>query len=247
MKKILIAMLACGAILAGTTACGDTDMTSSVVNSTADMTSSTVSEITNTEYAKPENIATADDAQNALQIGNKAFQDGKLSITTTETDRTNLSENGQKPYATVITFSDSRVPPELIFNSSLGEIFTVRTAGNVVADFETGSVEYGVDHLGTPLVVVMGHTKCGAVAGAIEGHAEGHVEDIIKDISPSVEKAKQNAKSNGQIATLSETYNVQNSIENLRKSEILSKAEQDGKIKIVGALYDITTGEVRFL
>ena len=95
--------------------------------------------------------------------------------------------------------------------------------------------------------MVMGHTKCGAVAGAIEGHAEGHVEDIIHDILPSVEQARQNAKGEDEIATLAETYNVQNSINQLRESEILSKAEQEGKIQIVGAIYDITTGEVKFL
>ncbi len=139
------------------------------------------------------------------------------------------------------------MPPELIFNSSLGELFTIRTAGNVVNSFEIGSVEYGVDHLSTPLVVVMGHTKCGAVAGAIEGHAEGHVEDIIHEILPSVEIARQTTTDESQIATLSENYNVEHSIAKLRESEILSKAEQESKIKIIGAKYDITTGQVTFL
>ena len=247
MKKVLIAILACSALLVGTTACGTTNNTTSSTNSTAETTSSVVSQVTNPDYQKPENISTADDAKKALEAGNKAYKDGNIDITATDADRTDLSENGQKPYAVVITCSDSRVPPELIFNSGLGELFTIRTAGNVVADFETGSVEYGVDHLGAPLVVVMGHTKCGAVAGAIEGHAEGHVEDIIHDILPSVEQARQNAKGEDEIATLAETYNVQNSINQLRESEILSKAEQEGKIQIVGAIYDITTGDVKFL
>ena len=237
MKKVLIAILACSALLVGTTACGTTNNTTSSANSTTETTSSVVSQVTNP----------ADDAKKALEAGNKAYKDGNIDITATDADRTDLSENGQKPYAVVITCSDSRVPPELIFNSGLGELFTIRTAGNVVADFETGSVEYGVDHLGAPLVVVMGHTKCGAVAGAIEGHAEGHVEDIIHDILPSVEQARQNAKGEDEIATLAETYNVQNSINQLRESEILSKAEQEGKIQIVGAIYDISTGAVKFL
>ena len=234
MKKVLIAILACSALLVGTTACGTTNNTTSSANSTTETTSSVVSQVTNPDYQKPENISTADDAKKALEAGNKAYKDGNIDITATDADRTDLSENGQKPYA-------------VIFNSGLGELFTIRTAGNVVADFETGSVEYGVDHLGAPLVVVMGHTKCGAVAGAIEGHAEGHVEDIIHDILPSVEQARQNAKGEDEIATLAETYNVQNSINQLRESEILSKAEQEGKIQIVGAIYDISTGAVKFL
>ena len=94
---------------------------------------------------------------------------------------------------------------------------------------------------------MLGHTNGGAVAGAIEGHAEGHVEDIIHDILPSVEQAKQNAKGESEIATLAETYNVQNSINQLKESEILSKAEQEGKVKIVGAIYDISTGAVKFM
>ncbi len=246
MKKILIALLACSAIAIGATACGTTDNATSN-NAVASTTSSAVSQTANPDYQKPQNITTADAAQQALIAGNKAYQDGNLNIAATNADRTDLSENGQKPYAVVITCSDSRVPPELIFNSGLGELFTIRTAGNVVADFETGSVEYGVDHLGAPLIVVMGHTKCGAVAGAIEGHAEGHVEDIIHDIAPSVEQARQNAQNDAQIASLAEEYNVQNSIAKLRESEILKKAEAEGKVKIVGALYDITTGAVRYL
>ena len=245
MKKILIAILACSAVLVGTTACGTTESTTS--SSNAGTSSSVVSQVTNPDYQKPEKIATADDAIKALESGNKAYQDCNIDISVTDANRKDLYENGQKPYAVVVTCSDSRVPPELIFNSGLGEIFTIRTAGNVVADFETGSVEYGVDHLGTPLVVVLGHTNCGAVAGALEGHAEGHVEDIIHDILPSVEQAKQNAKGESEIATLAETYNVQNSINQLKESEILSKAEQEGKVKIVGAIYDISTGAVRFM
>lgn len=245
MKRVLIAILACGALLVGTTACGTTNSPTSSTDSGAN--SSVVSQVTNPDYEKPKNISTAEEAKKALEAGNKAYTDGNIDITVTDANRKDLQENGQKPYAVVITCSDSRVPPELIFNSGLGELFTIRTAGNVVADFETGSVEYGVDHLGTPLVVVMGHTNCGAVAGAIEGHATGHVEDIIHDILPSVEQARKNAKGEGEIATLAETYNVQNSIDQLRESEILSKAEQEGKVQIVGALYDISTGKVNFL
>ena len=95
------------------------------------------------------------------------------------------------PYAIVITCSDSRVPAELIFDSSIGDIFVIRTAGNVVSDFEIGSVEYGAEHLGSPLVFVLGHTNCGAVTAATEGgEAEGKIQAIVDEIEPSVQKAK---------------------------------------------------------
>ncbi len=109
-----------------------TNNTTSSTNSTTETTSSVVSQVTNPDYQKPKNISTAEDAKKALEAGNKAYKDGNIDITATNADRTDLSENGQKPYAVVITCSDSRVPPELIFNSGLGELFTIRTAGNVV-------------------------------------------------------------------------------------------------------------------
>ena len=102
MKKVLIAILACSALLVGTTACGTTNNTTSSTNSTTETTSSVVSQVTNPDYQKPENISTADDAKKALEAGNKAYKDGNIDITATNADRTDLSENGQKPYAVVI-------------------------------------------------------------------------------------------------------------------------------------------------
>lgn len=156
---------------------------------------------------------------------------------------------GQAPHTCVITCSDSRVPPELIFNAGLGELFTIRTAGNVVAPFETGSVEYAVEHLGSKVVLVMGHSTCGAVKAAVGGHAEGDIQKIVDEIIPSVVKAKKEVATDADEKTLAskaEDINVMNSIAVLRQSKIIKHLEEEGKIKLVGAKYNLETGKVDF-
>lgn len=165
--------------------------------------------------------------------------------------RLDLTTNGQHPYAVIITCSDSRAVPEIAFNANFGDIFTIRTAGNVISDFETGSVEYGAEHLGSALVVVLGHTNCGAVTAACsaeEAHGPvNHITDIVNEIKPSVAKARANGSTEQTLLSDSIILNVQNSIDRLRASETLSELEKEGKIKIIGAIYDITTGKVTFL
>ena len=153
--------------------------------------------------------------------------------------RTDTAENGQHPYAVVITCSDSRVPAELIFDAGIGELFVIRTAGNVIGDYELGSVEYGAEHLHAPLVVVMGHTNCGAVAAALSGEAHGHIADIVEEISACLPENCEAAQA--------EKLNVENSIARIRTSEIMQELETDGKVTIIGAIYDIETGTVDFL
>lgn len=233
MKKKLILLALCGAMALGAmglTACGSDGGT--------DAPSTTVKEAVKAE--------TADEAIAALKAGNADYLKGTATMNVGSELRDDLATNGQFPHTVVITCSDSRVPPELLFNSSLGEIFVIRTAGNVVDDFEIGSVEYAADHLGSPLVVVLGHSHCGAVGAAVDGHAEGYIESIVHEITPSVEEAKKTA-SGDEVAAVAENLNIENSIENLRKSDILKKLENEGKCKIVGAKYDIETGAVTFL
>ena len=179
-----------------------------------------------------------------LQSGNEAYRSGTTNMDVSASLRNNLASNGQNPHAIVISCSDSRVPPELVFNSSLGDLFVIRTAGNVVGDYEIGSVEYAAEHLGAPLVLVMGHSSCGAVGAAVDGEADGNIASIVKEISPSVTKAKESASDEDTIKDKAEDLNVKNTIANLRKSEILSKLEKEGKLTIKGAKYDIETGEV---
>ena len=231
MKKKLILLAMCAAMAMGAmglTACGSEGGASEPV----------VKEAVTAE--------TPEEAIAALKAGNADYLEGTATMNVSDELRDDLATNGQFPHTVVITCSDSRVAPELLFNSSLGEIFVIRTAGNVVDDFEIGSVEYAADHLGSPLVVVLGHSHCGAVGAAVEGHAEGYIESIVHEIEPSVEEAKKTA-SGDEVAAVAENLNIENSIENLRQSDILKNLEKEGKCKIVGAKYDIETGAVTFL
>lgn len=200
---------------------------------------------TNSDKAsQPERITvtSAEEALKELKEGNEEFISGNTAEL-----RADLAENGQAPYAVVITCSDSRVAPEVLFNTTMGEIFTIRTAGNVVGEFEIGSVEYGVEHLGAPLVVVMGHSNCGAVSAALGGEAEGSIQNIIDEITPSVAEAKKIETDESAVSALAENLNIQNTIQKLRTSTILSHLESEGDVKIIGAKYDIKDGSVEIL
>lgn len=194
--------------------------------------------------SEPERIqvSSAEEALKELEEGNEQFISGNTAKL-----RADLQENGQTPYAVIITCSDSRVAPEVLFNTTMGELFTIRTAGNVVDQFEIGSVEYGAEHLGAPLIVVMGHSNCGAVSAAVSGEAEGFIQNIIDEIMPSVEEARKTETDEDAVSALAENLNIQHTIEKLRTSTILSELESEGKIKIIGAKYDIKDGTVEFL
>jgi carbonic anhydrase len=163
--------------------------------------------------------------------------------------RIKLAKEGQKPMATIISCSDSRVPPEIIFDVGIGDIFVIRTAGNVVVDKTVlGSVEYGALHLKTPLIMVLGHTKCGAVTAAVKNEGnEGNISAIIKSILPAIEKAKEEKKSLSQDKLILKTIktNIFNTIEEIFKnSPEIRKMVREAKLKIIGAIYDLETGKV---
>ncbi len=153
--------------------------------------------------------------------------------------RQDTAENGQHPYAVVITCSDSRVPAEHVFDAGIGELFVIRTAGNVIGDYELGSVEYGAEHLNAKLVVVLGHTQCGAVDAALNGGAHGYIETITDEISAHLPA--------GCDARQAEILNVENSIKRIVASEMMQELVQVGNVEVRGAIYDIATGEVEFL
>lgn len=189
---------------------------------------------------------TPDAAIELLKKGNEAY----LSSDCDKDLREDLYSNGQHPYAVVITCSDSRAIPEKAFNANFGDIFTIRTAGNVVSDFEIGSVEYGVEHLGSAVVVVLGHSNCGAVTAALEpadpNAPENHISSIVKEIQPSVELARKDASDSAEVLSSAIGHNVDHSIAVLKQSHVLSELEKEGKLKIIGAVYDIETGKVSF-
>ena len=156
---------------------------------------------------------------------------------------------GQHPFAAILTCSDSRVPPELIFNQGLGDLFVVRVAGNIADAAVLGSLEYAAEHLGVTLVVVMGHSGCGAVQSALEakGEAEGNIGVILGRIAPAVRKAKAQAAldAKANLLDLAVRANVQQAVADLlRDSAPLSHLVGARKVRIVKALYHLESGAV---
>ena len=188
----------------------------------------------------PDAFVDAQSVQTYLEEQNAAYvKTGKNAGDISESKRKDTAENGQAPYAVIVTCSDSRVPAEHIFNAGIGELFVIRTAGNVIGDHALGSVEYGMEHLGAKLVVVLGHTNCGAVDAALNGGAHGYIATITDEISACLpaECAPRDA----------EILNVENSISRIMTSEIVSELTEDGASRVVGAIYNIESGTVEFL
>lgn len=178
-----------------------------------------------------------------LKEGNARFVAGKMAGKNPVARRSELVA-GQHPFASILSCSDSRVVPEYIFDTDMGEIFIIRTAGNVADKVGLGSIEYGCEHLHTPLLVVMGHEACGAVKATCDCKGECH-EGNIKAIVDEVKKA---ASKKGWAVPDAIMENVACSIANVReKSAIIRHLEHEGKLKIVGAYYSLSSGEVRFL
>ena len=165
--------------------------------------------------------------------------------------RLETAANGQHPYVTILSCSDSRVPLEVLFDQGIGDIFVVRVAGNVCGQSEMGSIEYGVDHVGTPLLVVLGHTGCGAVKAAT-AHAEvhGNVKALVARIAPALAEAQAahpDLHDMDLVPAVTEA-NVWHSIEDLfTNSHITRDCIESGKLKVIGAIYDIKTGQVKWL
>lgn len=199
-------------------------------------------------YKRAATITSSEEAKKLLVDGNNRFVSGKiLNDDLSDTKRKDLSVNGQKPFAVVITCSDSRVPPELIFDQALGDIFVIRDAGNVVDPVTLGSIEYGVEHLHAPLVVVLGHEKCGAVNATVEGgEVPENIASIVNKIKPSVEKAKGSAKNKEDIAELAADENINNTIAEIKKSAVIKHLEESKKVTVVGAKYHLESGQVTF-
>ena len=195
----------------------------------------------------------ADEALQRLMDGNKRYVESKMGACTASdaAAREKLART-QHPYAIILSCSDSRVPPELIFDKSLGEIFVVRVAGNVADPIVVGSIEYATEHLGSPLIMVLGHERCGAVTAAVnsKGKPEGNIGAIVKEIAPAAKKAKVIArgKSNEEVIECAVEVNAKAVAASLsRRSKLLAEQLKEGKIKIVSAKYDLDDGKVTLL
>ena len=192
------------------------------------------------------------EATRILKEGNDRYVEGKARHPHQGRERRALtSAQGQHPLATVLTCSDSRVPPEIIFDQGIGDIFVVRVAGNVAATDEIGSIEYAVDHLNTPLVVVMGHTQCGAVSAVLKGaKLPPNIAALTEPIKPAVAQAKADHPGAAKDVLLNAaiTDNVWQAIADmLEQSPIIREKVKAGQVKVVGAVYDIDTGKVKWL
>lgn len=182
-----------------------------------------------------------------LMGGNKRFIEGKTIKPRQDMNMIKSLENGQEPFATIVGCSDSRVPNEMIFDQGLGDLFIIRTAGQVSAAASYGSMEFATLKLKTKLIVVLGHTECGAVAAAVERPEDvpGHIVTLINEIKPAVAKC---AHLPGNPINNAVRQNVIDQVNNLRDLDpILHKKYLKGEILIVGAVYDIHTGKVEFL
>jgi len=154
---------------------------------------------------------------------------------------------GQFPFAAVLGCMDSRAPVEIVFDQGLGDIFGIRVAGNVVNEDELGSLEYAV-HVGTKLIVVLGHTSCGAVKGALDDAQLGNLTGLLTKIKPAVAAASCSSSKDEACVTKVAEQNVRQSMKAIReKSPLLVKDLDEGKVELVGGMYDVATGKVTFL
>ena len=189
------------------------------------------------------------DGKEALQRlidGNRRYIKQKSSHPNQAMERRREIVEGQNPFAVIIGCSDSRVPPEIIFDQGLGDLFVVRVAGNILDDVVLGSVEYAVEHLGVKLIVVLGHTKCGAVTAATKGgEPSGHTSSLMDAIKPAVERAKNQP---GDLLDNAIKSNVEITVSQLKSSKpILVEHIKTGKLQVIGAIYDLVSGVVDVL
>ncbi|MBL8758325.1 MAG: hypothetical protein JNK35_07855 [Phycisphaerae bacterium] len=194
---------------------------------------------------------TADQALQWLTEGNARWVAGTPEHPSTDSLRREAQAGGQTPFVSILTCADSRIPLERVFDRGVGEVFAVRVAGNVAGTSEGGTLEYGVEHLHTPLLVVMGHTKCGAVAAAASGAVlHGQVGALVAEIKPAVDRARtaNPGLAEKELAAAAVKENVWQSVFTLLKNNTtLRQKVSGGELRIVGAIYDVASGKVEFL
>jgi carbonic anhydrase len=192
----------------------------------------------------------------ALQIlkeGNHRFSEN-LTANRNLLQQVNETRDGQWPFAAVLSCIDSRASAELIFNQGLGDIFSARIAGNVVNEDILGSLEFACHVAGAKLVVVVGHSRCGAVKGACDGVELGHLTQMLKKISPALESVQEpvdpaaRTSENDEFVEAVARENVRQSVRAIsQRSSVLQELQKTGAIDIVGAMYDVSVGTVEFL
>lgn len=199
------------------------------------------------QHAAPAAVPTTAEAQARLESGNRRFVTGKLTHPRQDARRRAEVATSQSPFAIVLGCADSRTSPEVLFDQGMGDLFVVRVAGNVLNDHVLGSIEYAVEHLGSQLIVVLGHERCGAVKAsrdilAAKSEAPAHVHSLVRSIQPAIE-----ATPGGDLEAMTHA-NIRNIVKELRACPPTLKEKFDThKISVVGAYYDLDTGKVSFL
>ena len=199
-------------------------------------------------------MISANEALERLRAGNRRFVEGDRSVDTMSQARLTHFVTGQRPLAVILGCSDSRVPVEIVFDQGFGDLFVIRVAGNVVAPSQIGSVEFAVERLGTRLVVVLGHTRCGAVQATIEDLREAtrqswNMNSIVSRIRPSVEGLLSTDLRHDEAALMEQAVraNVRASVNQLRHgSDVLERLARSDGLRIVGAEYALESGVVDF-
>ena len=187
-----------------------------------------------------------DEAVQRLLEGNQRYTRGRSIHPNQGFERREEVQRGQTPFAVILGCSDSRVPPEIIFDQGVGDLFVIRVAGNIVDDAVLGSIEYAAEHLGVGLVVVLGHQRCGAVQTAVKGgEARGHVTALIEAISPAVYEARTLP---GDLVDNAIRASVRRSVSLLRTSRpLLGDLVRGGKLEVIGAYYRLEGGTVEIV
>ncbi len=202
--------------------------------------------------APNQRMFTPNEAMTQLKAGNDRFATGHAIHPNQDRQRRMFTTaKGQHPFATVLACSDSRVPVELLFDQGVGDLFVIKVAGNVMDVDEIGSAEYGVDHLGTPVMLVLGHTHCGAVTAVVQGaEVHGSIPQLVDNIVPVVTKTKQEHPelTGDALVTAAVIDNIWQAITDLLTHSPATRARvAAGTLKVVGAVYDIDTGTIDWL
>lgn len=193
------------------------------------------------------NNITAEEALKQLQQGNERFIQLKLKHPDADKKRRKDMLKGQHPFAVILSCSDSRVPPELIFDQGLGDIFEIRNAGNVLDEHVIGSIEYAVMHCGVKLILIMGHQDCGAIAATLSGKSETkYIKSLEDSIQPAVEECKEKGLEINSDNVV-KAHVMQDIEELLSQDSDLVKYMKENNVKIVPAYYHLDTGKVDFL
>ena len=189
-------------------------------------------------------ISTPDEALDELKNGNIRFL-GNVSINTNYKAQIEATRGDQRPHSIILSCIDSRIPPEIIFDQGIGNVFVTRVAGNIQDPDILGSIEFATKVKGSKLIVVMGHNKCGAIKGAIENVQLGNLTQLVNQIKPAIPSEVTDTDSK---STKTALQNIRLTISSIiNNSQVIKELVTEGKVKIVGAFYDVTSGKVSFL